>query len=191
MLVHALRTGKSAMTVHWFCGLHPNDGVSTMLANLIGQSLDQHVVDLSRRRPTWLANINPDDPQQLCQLFVDLLEQYLEIFPVIIIIDGVSFYEDADRYSDIQATIREISCLAENRANILKLLITSPTRIAYIEDRASPWEILDVPSFIDGDNAGFNDAVLLDAIGKSSAAFAERTKGLYDEEEELSASRNY
>jgi hypothetical protein len=191
MLAHAFQTVKPTMTLHWFCGLHPNDGVSSMLANLIGQILDRHVVDLSRRRPAWLANVNPDDTQQLCRLFTDLLEECLEISPVIIIIDGASFYEDADRCLDLQACIREISFLTQNRANIFKLLITSPTRIAYVDDRADSREILDVPSFIDGENAGFNDAVLLNDIGESSAAFVERTRHFYDKEDEVSDLRNY
>jgi hypothetical protein len=113
-------------------------------------------------KDVWFSAFNPDDPNHVLKLFCRIIKQQLEKCPVICVLDGLTFYEDRDRFEDLCDLMRELTSLVDDGLSeqyILKILATSSTRSSYGDKRSrlSPQEILDVPEYVDGANRGISD----------------------------------
>jgi len=90
------------------------------------------------------------------------VKQQLAKSLVICVLDGLTFYEDEDRFEDLCDLMRELTTLVDDGLSeqyILKILATSPTRSLYGDRRSrlSSQEILDVPDYVSGANMGISD----------------------------------
>jgi hypothetical protein len=154
----------NAIILKWFCGLRTDCGPLEVLKSFVGQLLSKTDLDLSWMKDVWFSAFNPNHPNHLLKLFCRLVKQQMENcpFPVICIVDGLTFYEDRDRFEDLCDLMRELTTLVDDGLadqHIIKILATSPTRSSYGDKRSRllPQEVLDVPEYVDGGNRGISD----------------------------------
>jgi hypothetical protein len=164
ILITAIERSGNAIILNWFCGLRTNCGPLEILKSFVGQLLSKADLDLSWMKDVWFSAFDPNHPNHVLKLFCRLVKQQMEkcSFPVICVLDGLTFYEDRDRFEDLCDLMRELTILVDDglsEQHIIKILATSPTRSSYGDKRSrlSPQEILDVPEYVDGANRGISD----------------------------------
>ena len=149
-------SGSRAVVVRWFCGQHTNmqtdpDGHPPgMLNNLLSQLIHQ----LLRRAPRLtLGKITTPDRDlelsDLCHLFVLLVEAFPAGTILFCILDGISYYEDAERQVECMEAMSMLASLVNRSHNaingaLVKLLITAPLRSHHVQRLFKAEEVLNM-----------------------------------------------
>jgi len=162
ILITAMERSGNSIVLSWFCGLRTECGPLEILKSFTTQLLSKTNLDLSWMKEVWFSAFNPDNPSHVLKLFCRLVKQQLAKSLVICVLDGLTFYEDEDRFEDLCDLMRELTTLVDDGLSeqyILKILATSPTRSLYGDRRSrlSSQEILDVPDYVSGANMGISD----------------------------------
>ena len=106
------------------------------------------------------------DLDSLSKLFRGLLQQLPSMTFFFLIIDGITFYERADRRVDFLKVIFELLNIMEDCKNVnMKLLLSYHGRSAFVKDLVDDDDILVVPSAIDGDFQGWNEYAWERSVG--------------------------
>ena len=147
------------ITTYWFCGSHvngPDDNALGLMRSLICQLLVAGPFDHGFKQT---KNFDGQDLGMLLDMFTKLLRQLPDGTAVVCVLDGISFYEDADLREDTTKVVRRLVKLSRVEAPIFKVLIASPTRMMYLHEDSSIEKhavLVDIPQHVDGEKQGFN-----------------------------------
>lgn len=170
LLISALReticnpdSSASGIVLYWFCGEHTRDDPETMVANLLGQLLDNALESMDPKKLALPLSEQLWTFKNLKALFLEYLRIQLCELPVYCIFGTVSMYEDNRRVRalrDLWVSLDELG-RAENRdQRPLKLIATNPSKCMHIGtrwDEADP-QVLWVPQVIHGPERTINIA---------------------------------
>ena len=164
-LLDTLNSLEPVITLHFFCSLHttPRNGVGddaiAMMEFFIGQLLlcDQ-AWDFKFLEQNDLVLLGKSDLNSLSKLFRGLLQQLPSMTFFFLIIDGITFYERADRRVGFLKVILELLNIMEDCKNVnMKLLLSCHGRSAFVKDLVDDDNTMVVPSAVDGDFQGWNE----------------------------------
>jgi len=139
------------LAIHFFCGENINRMADTnaslqgMLNSLLAQLLAQHPnVNIT---PELLASVQNDNIDSLCDLFDQCVRQLPRGGILFCVVDGISWYEDTKRRTDVQKAFERIASLTEPKSTgcIVKFLVTSPTKMRYMPGNGAGKGVLLVP----------------------------------------------
>lgn len=170
------------MSQHFFCSLHTSSRKDNMadatglINSFVCQLLDRDVSwDLNFLSPTDLGNIEHNDLDSICALFRKLIQQLPNPTFLFWIIDGINYYERAERRKDFLKVVHELLGIMNDCENVvIKLLLTCPGRSLYVKDALGKEDVLNVPLVVDGGRQGWSERrfqrALGDEIGKLDGA---------------------
>lgn len=164
LIVHVFSRKLGFPTLYWFCGLHasgPRGGPLGMLQSLLCQ-----FVGLSCCRCSLddQAGLEIRDAGKLLKLFQKLLRRSSGDTPVVLVLDGISFYEDHHRRDIMGSVVRELTSLANSSPRCLIVLMTCPIRSSYVahEPKMSRGlRIAEIPEHIGGAKQGLDSRQLM------------------------------
>lgn len=167
MLSDAVGCIEPIITLKFFCSLHttPRSGTDHDAIGLVRSLIEQLVLhnvgwDLAFLSQKDLDKLEANDFDTLCKIFRHLVRQLPRMTLLYWMIDGITYYERADRRSDFLKAIDELLNIIDDCDKVvIKLLLTCHGRSAYVKDYIQDDDILLVPSVIDGDDQGLNDYV--------------------------------
>lgn len=137
---HQNSISNPVVVLRWFCGQHTN--ISTnydahppgMLNNLLSQLVHQLLSLGIESTPAHLSPLGHDPTlSDLCGLFMELTES-LPIGTILFcILDGVSYYEDAQRRTELAEVLLMLTtlkrqCYEATKGPLIKILTTAPLR---------------------------------------------------------------
>jgi len=156
--------GTPIIAICWFCGQHTNMRTDCdahpqgMLNNLLAQLIHQMIGSSPHPKVTDYR-LSKVDPQlsELCSLFVQLAEALPMDTILFCIIDGISYYEDAECQIDCTEVLSMLTNLTRRAANgpLIKLLITAPLRSHYVHELFEGRELLNMDEHYPS-NGGFS-----------------------------------
>lgn len=177
LLIHLFSRKLLFPTVYWFCGLHksgPNGNALGMLRGLVYQLLYLSCCRCSSRDQ---SKVDTQDLDKLLKLFRRLLRRSASRFPIVCIIDGLSYYESRHQNKSTSKIVSELASLAKLNPPKLILLLTSPIRTSYISrerDIVRDITIAEVPDHVSGVKQGFNSSKLMSDTEKTARGLSER-----------------
>ena len=132
---------QSAACIHFFCGLHTarNDSLSGprgLLKTLLAQIVYTHNFDLSFVDEYEYRQLQSNNIGALSRLLERLIQQLPTKLVLFCIIDGISFYENAEWVEEACSAMNTLNKLTMNpQLNaVFKLLVTSPLASRYIRE---------------------------------------------------------
>ena len=161
------------ISLHFFCSLHTTSrkdkmaNATGLIKSFVCQLLHRDVPwDLSFLSPTDIAQIEHDELKPVCALFQKLIQHLPDPTFLFWIIDGINYYERAERRRDFVNVIHELLGIIDDCKNVvIKLLLTCPGRSLYVKDALGKEDILNVPSTVDGGCQGWSERKFQKAIG--------------------------
>lgn len=165
MLVHifskmASSDGNSRfITLYWFCGSHAhgeNDDALSLMRSLVCQLL---VAGPFEDGFGQIEGFDGGHIGKLLAMFKGLLQQLPPGTLVLCLIDGISYYEDSHVREDTIKMVKKLVMASGESTPIFKLLITSPTRTAYVHQEPAVVEyvrVVEIPQHVGGSKIGFN-----------------------------------
>ena len=176
LLVHVFSKRLHFPTLYWFCGLHnsgPRGNPVGMLRSLVCQLLrlsccqcsddDHHTLDTQ-------------DVRKLLKLFQRLIRDCSGAFPVVCILDGVSFYESRHSKENLCRIISSLATLARSDPPKLILLLSSPIRTCHISresDITRNLRIAEVSDHVSGAKQGLDSRQIMSATESRARRFSE------------------
>ena len=164
LLVHLFSRKFHFPTLYWFCGLHnsgPNGNALGMLRGLICQFLCLSCCTCSSRDQD---KADTQDLEKLLKLFRRLLRQSTPKFPVVCILDGLSYYEGRHQSETLGIIVIEFANLANCEQPKLILHMKSAMRTSYLSQVPAitrNFTVAEVPDHIDGLRLGLNSVELV------------------------------
>ena len=121
-----------------------------MLNNLLSQLINQILT--SNLRPKLVDHcLSEADPQvsELCDLFIQLAEALPTGTILFCIVDGISYYEDAERRAECSEVLSMLTSLSRRNHSatigpLIKLLVTAPLRSHFAYQLFEEEEILNM-----------------------------------------------
>ncbi|KAI4247194.1 MAG: hypothetical protein L6R40_001537 [Gallowayella cf. fulva] len=110
------------------------------------------------------AGLEIRDAGKLLKLFQKLLRRSSGDTPVVLVLDGISFYEDHHRRDIMGSVVRELTSLANSSPRCLIVLMTCPIRSSYVahEPKMSRGlRIAEIPEHIGGAKQGLDSRQLM------------------------------
>ncbi|KAI9736751.1 MAG: hypothetical protein M1834_000955 [Cirrosporium novae-zelandiae] len=166
-LAHLYGRARSTIALSYCCGLHSDTldrwansigMVTSLLSQLLSrQELDFDLSFIDKRLQKQLKHHHLHG---LCRIFRHLIRQFPSTYNVFCFIDTVSIYETAERQEDSYLVMKTLTDLIGDPKvdAIFKLLITDPgdscSTERIVEEAGIVYDILHVPSEIDGDRQG-------------------------------------
>ena len=140
LLIQSFRTSEDAIPLYFYCGLHTdphNDslvGATGGLQSIIAQLLrtERLDFDLGFIDHKHIQALEYRDLEALCDLFEGLTHQLPRSTVLLLVVDGISFYETRDRLEDTCCAMNRMLELVEKASFVFKLLITSPGQSAQV-----------------------------------------------------------
>lgn len=140
LLVQSFRTSEDAIPLYFYCGLHTdpyNDslaGATGGLRSIIAQLLrtERLDFDLGFIDHKHIQALEYGDLEALCDLFEGLTQQLPRSTVLLLVVDGISFYETRDRLGDTCCAMNRMLELVDKASFVFKLLITSPGQSAHV-----------------------------------------------------------
>ena len=98
------------------------------------------------------------DLDSLCKLLRGLLQQLLSVTFFFLVIDGITFYERANRCPDFLKAMTELLNIMDDCKDVtMKLLLTCHGQSAFVKDLIDNDDTLVFPSTVDGDCQGWSE----------------------------------
>lgn len=140
LLVQSLRISEDAIPLYFYCGLHTdpyNDslvGATGGLQSIIAQLLrtERLDFDLGFIDHKHIQALEYGDLEALCDLFEGLTQQLPRSTVLLLVFDGISFYETRDRLGDTCCAMNRMLELVDKASFVFKLLITSSGQSAHV-----------------------------------------------------------
>lgn len=156
------------LVVRWFCGqhtdvrtdydAHPPGMLNNMLSQLVCQLLQPGILEMLEDLSCPLES----EPglSELCSLFVQLFKALPTGTISFCVIDGLSYYEDADRRDECMEVLSMLTDLTSQSRDIadgplIKLLVTAPLRAQFVQRLLETKEIMNMDE-IYAPNGGFS-----------------------------------
>ncbi|RPA92712.1 hypothetical protein L873DRAFT_1794106 [Choiromyces venosus 120613-1] len=172
LLVQSL-TQSDIPVLHFFCGDNSSTssitgGPAGLMRSLTAQLLTHYDFDLTsiRHSRSWTA---PKSVKILCTLFNSLVAQLLTNTLLFILIDGITYFENADCREEICLIIQRLHEIAQGAGALVKILVMAPGKSRYIvkglqeeEEEAGHgnegmgWGVLHAPANPDGGRVGLS-----------------------------------
>lgn len=160
--------------LHFFCGDNTSSsgGPSCLIRSLIAQLLIHYDFDLTAIRHSRKGA--PKTTRQLCTLFESLLTQLPDDAVLFILIDGITYFENADRREDTCLVIERLHEIAQGADALIKILVMAPSKSRYVVkvlqsegesdsngkgggvNEGSGWGVLHAPVNPDGGRVGLS-----------------------------------
>lgn len=161
------------MSQYFFCSLHTSSRKDNMadatglIKSFVCQLLQRDVPwDLSVLSPSDLIQIEHNELNSICALFRKLIQQLPDPTFLFWIIDGINYYERAERRRDFVSVIHELLGIINDCKNVvIKLLLTCPGRSLYVKDALGKEDVLNVPPTVDGGRQGWSERKFQKALG--------------------------
>ncbi|KAG0124129.1 hypothetical protein HOY82DRAFT_673677 [Tuber indicum] len=148
LLVQSL-TQSDIPVLHYFCGDNTGSsggGPSDLISSLTAQLLTHYDFDLTTIRHSRKGA--PKTTKQLCALFESLLTQLPDDALLFIIIDGITYFENADRREETCLVIEKLHEISQSADALVKVLVMAPSKSRYVV------KVLQSDSGSDGDGKG-------------------------------------
>ena len=142
LLIQSVQYSQNAALLSFYCGLHTETyrdtiaSASGMVRNLTAQllqirsnSLEFGFEFIDRK---FMQALESDSLEAVCDLFQTLIHQLPDDTTLFLIIDGISFYETADRLDDTLYAMSRMMQLVDNAKLVIKLLVTTPGASAHV-----------------------------------------------------------
>ena len=138
-------TRSPVIVVSWFCGqhtniqedfdAHPPGLLSNFLSQLLHQLLENSLEATAKDLILPSHNLQLAD---LCKIFIQLVNALPTGTILFCVIDGITYYEDADRRDECMEVLSMLTDLtAQNQdmtdGPLIKLLVTAPLRSHYVQ----------------------------------------------------------
>lgn len=152
------------ITLYWFCGSHAygeNDDALGLMRSLISQLL---VAGPFEDGFEQIEEFDGQDLDKVIAMFKSLLRQLPTGTVVVCLIDGISYYEDSHIREDTIKTVKKLVKAAGKGTPIFKLLITSPTRTAYVHQESTVVNyvrVVEIAQHVNGSKIGFNHRAMV------------------------------
>jgi len=157
--------------LHFFCGDNTSSGggPSSLIRSLTAQLLTYYDFDLSAIRRSRKGA--PRTARQLCTLFENLLTQLPDDALLFILIDGITYFENADRREETCLIIKQLHRIAQGADALIKILVMAPGKSRYVvkvlqnesegdeaggANEGSGWGVLHAPVNPDGGRVGLS-----------------------------------
>lgn len=122
--------------------------------------------DLRFLSPSEFGKIEDGELDSVVKLFRNLIRQLPDPTFLFWIIDGVNYYERAERRGDFVKVMNELLGIMNECENVvIKLLLTCPGRSLYVKDALGKEDVLNVPLTVDGGRQGWSERRFQKAIG--------------------------
>ncbi|CUS14985.1 unnamed protein product [Tuber aestivum] len=132
LLVQSL-TQSDVPVLYFFCGENTSSsggGPSDLIRSLTAQLLTHYDFDLTTLRHTRKGT--PKTTKQLCTLFEGLLAQLPDDSLLFILIDGITYFENADRREETCFIIERLHEISQGAHPLVKVLVTAPSKSRYV-----------------------------------------------------------
>ena len=166
LLIHVFSKVLHSPTLYWFCGLHSSGlrgNPLGMLRSLICQLLCLSCCQCSIGDQD---SLDTRDVRKLLTLFEKLLRRSSNAFPVVCILDGLSFYESRHARGSVGMIVSKLAALARSDSPVLILLLSSPTRTTYLccqPEIACNLTVAEVPDHVCGAKQGLDGRRIISA----------------------------
>ena len=142
--------------MHWFCGQHtniqtdPDAHPSGMLNNMLSQLIRQLLPWASQMRLGFIVASNDElELVDLCKLLAQFIENLPTGAVMFCIIDGISYYENAERQAECLEVISILADFTSQRHDatdgaLIKLLVTAPLRSHLVHQLFDSEEVLNM-----------------------------------------------
>ena len=173
LLVQSL-TKSDVPVLHFFCGHNTSSpaGPSCLISSLTAQLLTHYDFNLATmQHPRKSA---PKTTRELCTLFEDLLAQLPDDALLFILIDGITYFENADRRGEMCFIIKQLHKMAQGAGALVNILLMAPGKSRYVAkvlqnesegdsdgkgggvNEGSGWGVLHAPVNPDGGRIGLS-----------------------------------
>lgn len=157
-------TKKNMICIYWFCSLHrnarkdPHATVAAIVLSLICQLLSRcKRFDLSFFHRRHLHGVREGDLDIICNTLDELILQLPKRTVLFLVLDCLSFLEDAQRRADVQYLVGRLCQVARTPGKaVFKLLINNAGGRFRAGSEIEKEDTLMVPQSVDGDGAGFS-----------------------------------
>lgn len=163
-ILEGLRVIRPVIELKFFCSMHiiernsRRDDAVGMMKGFISQVLSMdRPWDLAFLAQSDFDGIQAQDFETLCKILYRLLRQLPEKAFAYCIIDGITFYERAERRQHFLKAINELLNIMDSCKNlVMKLLLTCHGRSQFVRRYVEDADVFLVPSDIDGEGQGWN-----------------------------------
>jgi hypothetical protein len=143
----------SILPIYFFCSEHVhwrrdrNAYPSSLVSSLIGQLLSQGYPSQLQRIEDLKAKLELGSTMELCDVLTGLITQIPETAIVICIINGISYFEDAERREDMCTVVKCLNSLVNRgKGPLLKVLLGSPSSCRYLLRYVSKDDTVNIPA---------------------------------------------
>lgn len=154
--LEAGRAPPAVVPLAYFCGRHHERGTGTSITTTLILSLILQLLDRARQILDIEAvdccvqdmEAAGEDVEELCVVFRDLVNSLPGNVFVVMVVDGISFFERwAREREDMRVVVASLLDLHRQQQTeaTLKFLFTSPLRPAFVEDLFEADEVLNMP----------------------------------------------